>query len=43
MYMAALVMVMWPMSAAEKVTNGLMWPPEIGKVARRRIAIIVSV
>ncbi|KAF5183028.1 hypothetical protein FRX31_027385 [Thalictrum thalictroides] len=31
--------VIRPRSAAEKVTTGLIWPPDIGIVASRRIAI----
>lgn len=31
-----------PTSAAENVTAGLMWPPETGLVARRRIAMVIE-
>jgi hypothetical protein len=43
MYMAARETVIRPVNIADKVMAGLMWPPEIGNVARRRIAIVMAI
>jgi hypothetical protein len=43
MYLAARETVIRPVNIADKVMAGLMWPPEIGNVARRRIAIVMAI
>lgn len=42
MYTAAREKEMRPTSAAENVMTGLMWPPETGFVAMRRIATTIA-
>ena len=42
MYTAAREKEMRPTVAAEKVMTGLMWPPETGLVAIRRIATMMA-
>uniref|UniRef100_A0A2N9GZP5 EF-hand domain-containing protein n=1 Tax=Fagus sylvatica TaxID=28930 RepID=A0A2N9GZP5_FAGSY len=43
MYMTALEMEIRPTSAAAKVMAGLMWPPEIGLMARRTIVVLDNI